>query len=53
VRTGTLALNNGAPGGGGGPFGGMKNSGLGRERGEEGYAAYYELKSIGLPAGAF
>jgi acyl-CoA reductase-like NAD-dependent aldehyde dehydrogenase len=51
IRTGTCVINSGAPGGGGGPFGGMKNSGLGRERGIEGYASCYELKSVALPAG--
>ncbi|WP_435241088.1 aldehyde dehydrogenase [Streptomyces cucumeris] len=34
-----------------GPFGGYKNSGLGREFGPEGYAAYLEHKMIHLPQG--
>ncbi|MFG3493902.1 aldehyde dehydrogenase [Streptomyces sp. NPDC047928] len=34
-----------------GPFGGYKNSGLGREFGPEGYAEYLEHKMIHLPAG--
>jgi acyl-CoA reductase-like NAD-dependent aldehyde dehydrogenase len=34
-----------------GPFGGYKNSGLGREFGPEGLAAYLEHKMIHLPAG--
>ncbi|MET9494644.1 aldehyde dehydrogenase [Streptomyces sp. NPDC006552] len=34
-----------------GPFGGYKNSGLGREFGPEGYSAYLEHKMIHLPAG--
>jgi aldehyde dehydrogenase (NAD+) len=38
-------------GGGGGPFGGVKRSGLGREKSREGLESYYELKSISLPAG--
>ncbi|MBT2366335.1 aldehyde dehydrogenase [Streptomyces sp. ISL-10] len=33
-----------------GPFGGYKNSGLGREFGPEGYGAYLEHKMIHLPA---
>ncbi|AKN68820.1 aldehyde dehydrogenase [Streptomyces sp. PBH53] len=35
-----------------GPFGGYKNSGLGREFGPEGYGEYLEHKTIHLPAGA-
>ncbi|WP_149183376.1 aldehyde dehydrogenase [Streptomyces sp. TRM49041] len=34
-----------------GPFGGYKNSGLGREFGPEGYGEYLEHKTIHLPAG--
>ncbi|MFE7118534.1 aldehyde dehydrogenase [Streptomyces sp. NPDC057654] len=34
-----------------GPFGGYKNSGLGREFGPEGYSEYLEHKMIHLPAG--
>ncbi|MET8077532.1 aldehyde dehydrogenase [Streptomyces sp. NPDC005303] len=34
-----------------GPFGGYKNSGLGREFGPEGYGDYLEHKMIHLPAG--
>jgi aldehyde dehydrogenase (NAD+) len=33
------------------PFGGFKESGLGRENGEEGFRGYLEPKSIGFPAG--
>lgn len=34
-----------------GPFGGYKNSGLGRELGPEGFGAYLEHKMIHRPAG--
>ncbi|MEV6060004.1 aldehyde dehydrogenase [Nocardia asteroides] len=49
VRTGTFAINefnldvNG-------PFGGFKNSGIGREYGPEGFSAYLETKTVYLPA---
>ena len=31
------------------PFGGVKESGIGRESGWEGFEPYVELKSIGVP----
>lgn len=49
VRTGTVEVN----GNGGGffaPIGGFKRSGIGREAGLEGFDAFTELKSYGLPA---
>ena len=33
------------------PFGGMKNSGLGREMGHEGLSAYLEPRTITVPIG--
>jgi aldehyde dehydrogenase (NAD+) len=51
IRTGTCKVNEAPPGGGGAPFGGVKSSGLGRERGREGHDSYFELSSITLPAG--
>lgn len=50
IRTGTYAVNMYAfdPGA---PFGGYKNSGIGRENGPEGVDAYVELKSVLLPFG--
>ncbi|MFV1366082.1 aldehyde dehydrogenase [Mycolicibacterium elephantis] len=50
IRTGTYAVNMYAfdPGA---PFGGYKNSGIGRENGPEGIEAYVEPKSVLLPFG--
>ncbi|MEU2513200.1 aldehyde dehydrogenase [Streptomyces syringium] len=50
VRTGTYSVNTFSLDMLG-PFGGYKNSGLGREFGPEGFAAYLEHKTIHLPAG--
>ena len=52
VRTGTFFINDGAIGGGGGPSGGYKQSGVGREFGPEGLASHYQLKSVSFPPGA-
>jgi betaine-aldehyde dehydrogenase len=51
VRTGTYMLNTGIPIDFGTPFGGYKNSGLGREFGPEGLENFLEKKSIALPGG--
>jgi aldehyde dehydrogenase (NAD+) len=51
VVTGTCSVNGGPPSGGGGPFGGRKESGLGYERDVEGLQAFLKLKSVSLPAG--
>jgi aldehyde dehydrogenase (NAD+) len=34
------------------PFGGVKNSGIARELGREGMAAYLEPKTVTVPSGA-
>ncbi|MEV2249313.1 aldehyde dehydrogenase [Streptomyces sp. NPDC050147] len=49
VRTGTYSVNTFSLDMLG-PFGGYKNSGLGREFGPEGYGEYFEHKMIHLPA---
>ncbi|MFC9281421.1 aldehyde dehydrogenase [Streptomyces collinus] len=51
VRTGTYSVNTFSLDMLG-PFGGYKNSGLGREFGLEGYGEYLEHKMIHMPAGA-
>jgi len=50
IRTGTVSINGFAMEWSA-PFGGFKDSGLGRELGPEGLEAYLEDKSIALPAG--
>ena len=50
VRTGTYMLNTFAPIDFATPFGGYKESGVGREFGPEGLESFLEKKSIGLPA---
>lgn len=51
IRTGTITVN-GFRLDLAAPFGGFKNSGLGREFGPEGLAAYFEYQSVNLPAPA-
>ncbi len=51
IVTGTCSVNGGPPSGGGGPFGGRKQSGLGRERSVEGLERFLALKSVALPLG--
>ncbi len=51
VRTGTYMLNTPTPIDFATPFGGFKESGVGREFGPEGLESFLEKKSIGLPAG--
>jgi aldehyde dehydrogenase (NAD+) len=51
VRTGTISVNGGSWFAPDSPFGGYKQSGLGRENGVEGFEEYLEVKAIGLPGG--
>lgn len=52
IRTGTVAVNGGGWFGADSPFGGYKESGIGREHGVAGFEEYLELKTVGLPADA-
>jgi aldehyde dehydrogenase (NAD+) len=46
VRTGTMSVNGGVWYGGDVPFGGYKQSGIGREMGRAGFEEYLELKAV-------
>ena len=50
LRTGTVGINCGQWFGVDTPFGGYKQSGLGRENGVQGFEEFLETKSVGLPA---
>jgi aldehyde dehydrogenase (NAD+) len=50
LRTGTVNINTGNAFDADAPFGGYKQSGVGREMGIEGFAEYLETKTIGVPA---
>ena len=49
IRTGTISLNGSMWLDVTRPFGGYKQSGLGREQGVEGFEEYLELKVVSLP----
>ena len=51
IRTGTLGLNGGIWYGADAPFGGYKQSGIGRQCGIEGLEIFTETKTVGWPAG--
>ena len=51
VRTGTYMVNSSIPIDFSSPFGGYKESGVGREFGEDGLELFLEKKTINLPAG--
>ncbi|MEY2438335.1 MAG: aldehyde dehydrogenase [Acidimicrobiaceae bacterium] len=50
IRTGSMSVNGGQWFGVDTPFGGAKQSGVGRENGIEGFEEFLEIKAIGLPA---
>jgi aldehyde dehydrogenase (NAD+) len=49
IRTGTVSVNGGMWFAPDSPFGGYKQSGLGREHGLEGFEEYLQTKTLGLP----
>jgi aldehyde dehydrogenase (NAD+) len=49
IRTGTMSINNGVWYGADVPFGGYKQSGIGREMGVAGFEEYLEQKSYAEP----
>jgi len=51
IRTGTLGINGGLWYGADAPFGGYKQSGIGRQCGIEGLEIFTETKTVGWPAG--
>ena len=51
IRTGTVGVNGGAWFGPDVPFGGFKQSGVGREMGPAGLEEFLESKSLAIPAG--
>jgi aldehyde dehydrogenase (NAD+) len=52
IRAGTLMVNGGMYNSPDVPFGGYRQSGLGRENGVEGFEEYLEVKAMGLPGTA-
>jgi aldehyde dehydrogenase (NAD+) len=52
LRTGTVGVNGGLWYGADVPFGGFKQSGIGREMGVAGFEEYTEIQSVAIPAGA-
>ncbi|MBW2232508.1 MAG: aldehyde dehydrogenase family protein [Deltaproteobacteria bacterium] len=51
IRTGTMMINGGMWYGPDVPFGGYKNSGLGRENGAAGFEEFLEIKALAEPVG--
>ncbi|MEZ5737654.1 MAG: aldehyde dehydrogenase family protein [Novosphingobium sp.] len=51
LRTGTVSINNGTWMHMDVPFGGFKQSGIGRQYGRQGFEQYLEIKVLGIPSG--
>ena len=51
IKAGFIGVNGGAPYGADTPFGGYKDSGVGRQNGVAGFDQYTEVKSVGYPVG--
>lgn len=51
IRTGSISINGGSWYGADMPYGGYKDSGVGRQNGVEGFEQYLETKIVGWPAG--
>jgi aldehyde dehydrogenase (NAD+) len=51
LRTGTVSVNNGTWMHMDVPFGGFKQSGIGRSHGQKGFEQYLEIKVLGIPSG--
>ncbi|MGE0586803.1 MAG: aldehyde dehydrogenase family protein [Flavobacteriaceae bacterium] len=51
LRTGTVSVNNGTWMHMDVPFGGFKQSGIGRSHGRQGFEQYLEIKVLGIPSG--
>ena len=49
IRAGTFSVNGGVYYGGDAPFGGYKQSGIGREMGTAGFEEYLEMKTVAMP----
>jgi aldehyde dehydrogenase (NAD+) len=49
IRTGSISVNGGVWYGADSPYGGYKNSGIGRQNGVEGFETYLETKAVALP----
>src|SRR3546814_9988480 len=51
IRTGTVSINNGTWLAMDVPFGGFKQSWIGRQYGRQGFEEYLEIKVLGMPSG--